>query len=213
MRRSFADDASRHRPRRLSGGALAALLVGCALGPLSGLSPARADGDGRPIASPRGDSLGTARLFFTATERALLEGGAEAREQAGGKTSEAASEASPEDADALADAPDGGRSERRADGREPDRAVGGGPTRPTTTLSPRGVFQARVRVGARIRVIVDERPCHGTLTELGTGTDLQCGALPDGLRALALDPDGRRLVATLVDGRRRRLAVGDAALP
>ena len=146
------------------------------------------------------DPLDGARLFFPADERATrddafagsssraVQGGADDRPTPGDATP-SGSVPSPKESDAGGDVGTGGP----ATGRAPTDRIG----------HPR--FQAVLRVGDRVRVVVGDRPCR----EIGTTTNaLRCDAMPDGVRSLALDADGRRLIATFADGRRERLAVG-----
>lgn len=187
------------------------------------------------------DVLGDARLFFTAVERAAItgsgpfEGGGDDDERVGtGLTGTGPAEAGRTEAGRKGTKRTEGervegdetddertRGERNATasaGADPssgDMSANGSGSLDPTDASARArrrparrvELEALLRTGKRVRVIVGGEHCRGTIDV----PDLQCGRLPDGVRAFALD--GRRLVVTFRDGRRQRLAVGETLRP
>ena len=130
------------------------------------------------------DALGDARLFFAPDERARTEG-------VPAPANDTSNDAS---------------VEVEASARPASRA----PKAPEGTGAPRHRigFDALLRVGGRVRVVVGGRPCRGS----ADGSELQCGDVPAAVDTLALAADGR-LVVTLRDGSRRRVSVGGTLPP
>lgn len=131
------------------------------------------------------DALGDARLFFTPAERERRVDERDASVSAGSGPSRR----------------DGVGTDPTA--RHPSDASASAKRRP----SRGGEFEALLRTGERVRVVVGGEHCRGVRDV----PDLHCERLPDDVRAFALD--GRRLVVTFLDGRRRRLVVGESLRP
>ena len=157
---------------------------------MPGEAPGVAAPDGALVAAGSPDRLGTARLFFTARER----GSADADPGAGDR---------PRLPSAGDGAPPGGPA---AAGGRPAAIVAVVAGHEAVAPARRMRFEALLSVAGRVSVVVDGRPCRAG----DEGSELQCRVLPEGVRALGIDPDGRRLLVTLLDGRRLRLAVGDS---
>lgn len=156
------------------------------------------------------DRLGDARLFFDVVEReradrrlpvpSTTDGGATARRA--GERGTGVGAPGRARRDGVGDGIDG------RGGRTDDTIAAPGHSAARGRQRPR--FEARLRVGHRVRVIVDGRPCRGVLAARPTeGTALHCQALPPGVEAMRLGVDGR-LALTFDDGRRRLVAPGDA---
>ena len=146
--------------------------------------------DAAVAAAGSADRLGTSRLFFTARERGSADDDPGA---AGDRIRSLPAEAgAPPDGAAVAGRPGG------------IVAVVAG--HDAAAPARRMRFEALLSVAGRVSVVVDGRPCRTG----DDGSELRCGVLPEGVRALGIDPDGRRLLVTLLDGRRLRLAVGDS---
>lgn len=171
------------------------------------------------------DALGDARLFFTPAERGVTEPESRGDERADGDGIDGESGGG-EGVDG--ERMDGTQAERERRGDErnasvstassPSRRDGAGidpsarhPSDAPTSAKRRpprdGGFEALLRTGERVRVVVGGEHCRGVRDV----PDLHCERLPEGVRAFALD--GRRLVVTFRDGRRRRLVVGESLRP
>jgi len=153
------------------------------------------------------DALGDARLFFTPAER---DPSATLGLAGQGVVVDGASGHAPSREDGSGGAPDEGDREARlpAERRGPFRSDDG--TEPSSRGSHAAArrrigFDAVLRVGDRVRIVLGGGPCRAG----SEGAELQCDRLPDGIESLVLGPDGRRLVVTFDSGRRARFGVGE----
>lgn len=211
-------DAARESGRRCQPLRIGAALLGAVT--LAAAGTGHAEGG---LVTDGDDRLGESRLFFSVIERrAAL---AIAGERVGTSGRESVAEVS---ADGLAGTVTG---EGRGEGAGADSSTGSGEgesaarandaaaeSRPDRASSSgtmsRVLYQALLRVGKRVQLLVDDRPCRIAVEALHADeVAVRCPLLPEGVRALALSTHDGRLVVTLQDGRRRRLDVGEALRP